>query len=116
MTNIDDDRLRVTIVWLPMLRSDSRLEAVEGSLEFSDARLSYFWDEAKLSGASWQDVLEIGGIAWDVYLLYDAGAGWGRNPEYPDFWMHQLAVEGVPRLDSDQLQKETRRMLSTIGD
>ena len=92
---IPDDRLRVSIVWLPMFPGDSRKWAQTRSDEFSDKRVSYYWDGEKIAGKAWQKTLGTKREAWDVYLLYGAGSQWDKEPATPDFWMHQLS--GIQR-------------------
>jgi protein-disulfide isomerase len=88
---IPDERLRVYIVWLPMFPGDSRKLAQTRSDEFSDKRVSYYWDGEKIAGKAWQNVLGTKREAWDVYLLYGAESQWDKDPPTPDFWMHQLS-------------------------
>ena len=59
LKNVPDDRLRAYIVWLPMFPGDSRSWAQTRSNEFSDARLSYYWDGGRLTGDDWGKVLGI---------------------------------------------------------
>jgi hypothetical protein len=47
------------------------------------------------------------GLAWDVYLAYGPRTGLGE----PDFWMHQLAVTHVPRLDPHEFRRQIERLL-----
>jgi len=88
---IPDERLRAYIVWLPMFPGDSRAWAQTRSGEFSDKRLSYYWDGERLTGKEWQRVLGLKPLAWDVYFLYGATSQWDKEPGVPDFWMHQLS-------------------------
>lgn len=51
-----------------------------------------------------KDVLGLAKEAWDVYLVYEAGAIWdGGQPPAPDCWMHQLSSdpEAPPALKLD---------------
>jgi hypothetical protein len=112
---IPDDRLRVHIVWLPMFPGDSRKWAQIRSDEFSDKRVSYYWDGAKLAGKAWQKTLGTKREAWDVYLLYGAGTQWDKEPAAPDFWMHQLSgITTAPWLDEEAFQAKTRELLSKV--
>jgi hypothetical protein len=112
---IPDDRLKVHIVWLPMFPGDSRKWAQIRSDEFSDKRVSYYWDGEKLAGQAWQKVLGTNREAWDVYLLYGAGTQWDKEPATPDFWMHQLSgITTAPRLDEEAFQAKTKELLSKV--
>lgn len=113
---MSNKNLRVYIVWLPILNKDDRGAAVQRTAEFHDDRLSYFWDGERRTGQLWQRVLDLRGIAWDVYFLYDAKAKWTKRPQAPDFWMHQLgAARGkAPFLDQSTLEKKVRELLRRI--
>jgi hypothetical protein len=45
-------------------------------------------------------------VAWDIFLLYGAGILWDDAPPVPDFWMHQLFLEDVPKLDATVLRRQ----------
>ena len=115
LTNIPDDRLRAYIVWLPMFPGDSRGWAKNRSGEFSDKRVSYYWDGEKLAGQQWQKVLGTKGVAWDIYLLHGAQSQWDKQPPAPDFWMHQLRGEtGAPLFDVTAFEAKAKEMLNQV--
>lgn len=99
-----------------MLGSDNKVAAVQGSLEFTDTRLSYFWDEAKLTGQAWGKILNLNKTAWDVYFLYGPKASWKKSPPKPNFWMHQLpgCEDKAPFLDLEGLEVEVKKLLSSV--
>jgi hypothetical protein len=110
---IPDERLRVYIVWLPMFPLDSRGWAKTRSDEFSDKRVSYYWDGDRLTGNEWQKVLGLKSVAWDVYFLYGAESEWDKEPAKPDFWMHQLGgVTAAPRLDAAVFEAKVKELLN----
>jgi len=99
-----------------MLRSDNKVAGVQGSLEFTDTRLSYFWDEGKLTGQEWGKTLKLNKTAWDVYFLYGPKAKWKEKAPKPDFWMHQLSSceDKAPFLDLEGLEIQVKRLLSSV--
>jgi hypothetical protein len=109
---------RLYIVWLPVLANDS-LQAAEGArLSLSqDARLAHFWDHDLIISRTYHQVLQLGQrqrrhrVAWDIFLLYRAGPLWGDVPPVPSFWMHQLFLEDVPKLEPDSLRHELDQMI-----
>lgn len=112
---IPDERLRAHIVWLPMFFGDSRKWAQTRSDEFSDKRVTYYWDGEKLTGKEWQKLLGTKREAWDVYLLYGASSQWDKELTKPDFWMHQLGgVTHAPQLDQEAFEAKVKVMLSQI--
>jgi len=116
MEEIPDERLRVYIVWEPMLSGDSKRLAERQASRAEDSRVVYqAWDEERVSGHAWAEVLEMEGVAWDVYFLYGPNSQWrtGR-PGEPAYWQHQLPeLQGrADRLDYDRLKAEIEALLA----
>ena len=101
-----------------MLRGENKVAAVQGSAEFRETRLSYFWDERRLTGSEWGETLKLDKVAWDVYFLFGPKAKWKKKAPKPDFWMHQLTgcEDKAPFLDLEGLETEVKKLLSTIKD
>ena len=98
-----------------MFPGDSRSWAKTRSDEFSEERLSYYWDGDKLTGQQWQKVLGTSREAWDVYLLYGAESQWDKEPLLPDFWMHQLrGVTTAPVWDAAAFEAKTKELLNKL--
>ena len=55
-------------------------------------------------------------IAWDIFLLYGAGAVWSGAPPVPEFWMHQRFLEDVPKLDATALRRQLERRMHADTD
>ena len=114
LKNVPDDRVRAYIVWLPMFPSDSRGWAQTRTNEFSDPRLSYYWDGGKLTGEDWAKALGIDRTAWDVYFLYGAKTDWNKGTPTPDFWMHQLGgVTKAPMLNKNDFEAKLKELLAS---
>ncbi len=111
LADIDDDGLRVYVVWEPILPSDNRRAAERIAREVSDDRVIQFWDDRRLTGRLWERTLDIDQTAWDVFMVYGPEAEWTGRPTVPDFWMHQLGVRKAPRLNRRGLESEIRAML-----
>jgi len=116
LKNISDEQLRAYIIWLPILPNDDRAAAEKRSSEFADPRLTYFWDGHRLTGRVWQRVLDLSGIAWDIYFLYGAEARWESEPTIPDFWMHQLSVaaEKALFLNEPDFELKVKELLDKV--
>jgi len=119
MQDVPDDRVRVYIVWEPMLMTDDRVGAERRFAEFSDKRLSCFWDGNRLTGDLWQHVLGLETVAWDVYFLYGPNAEWKKQPPKPMFWMHQLGKKGTdkgaPLLDEGAFESKVKDALRSMA-
>lgn len=120
MEEIEDPGLRIYIVWEPMLSGDSKRLAARQSRRADDPRVVYqAWDEERVSGRAWRDVLAMDGIAWDVYFLYGADAAWPADrPGRPAYWQHQLPeLQGAAdHLDYERLKAEIERLLKEAAE
>jgi hypothetical protein len=116
LKSVADDQVRAYIVWLPIFGGDFKGEARKLSNSFRDKRVSYFLDPESETGKQWERVLKTERlIAWDVYLLYGAGANWQDDPPLPDFWMHQLdGVTKAPVLDEATFTAKLKGMLDEM--
>jgi hypothetical protein len=116
LKSVTDDRVTAYIVWLPIFGGDFKGEARKLSKSFRDKRVSYFLDPESETGKEWERVLKTERfIAWDVYLLYGAGANWQDDPPLPDFWMHQLGgVAKAPRFDESTFTAKLKEMLDEM--
>jgi len=86
-----EDDLRGLIAWIPMMDSDDLRAARREAGEMQHDRIGHVWDGDRRLGTAFAGTLGLEGHAWDVYLLYGAGAVWtAESPPEPDFWMHQL--------------------------
>jgi hypothetical protein len=72
-------------VWLPILRSDFRSDAVERASEFRDPRVLNYWDAGRFTGTAWQKRLGFDSVAWDVYFLFDRSITWQKDVPQPTF-------------------------------
>jgi hypothetical protein len=106
--------VRAYIVWTPILDGDDRAAARRAARQLGGR--AHYWDAGARLGRALGAVLgvpeEEGGVAWDVYLLYDRGRRWRGRPPAPSFWMHQLpGVKNAPRLDPAGLRERLRELL-----
>lgn len=115
LKNVKDDRLEVYIVWLPKLPADNRSWAVKRTSEFSDDRVTYFWDGDRITDNIWNEALELEVSAFDIYGLYGADSKWDKKPTSPDFWMHTLHVlEKGEDWDVGKFEKEAKKLLTKL--
>ncbi|MBI1927719.1 hypothetical protein HYR99_26215 [Candidatus Poribacteria bacterium] len=110
LQNLPDNRLRVYLIWMPVLSSDDRASAENRFREFADERFIHFWDGNLLTGLLWQRVLGMREVPWDVYLLYRAGSQWEKEPARPDFWVRQLGSE----VNRKRFEVKVKEMFSKI--
>lgn len=82
----------ILFVWLDVLPFDGQKSATKtAQILSSDPRIRHFYDPERRSGKAiarslkWEE-----GYAWDIYLLYPAGARWKEAPPAPQGYVHQL--------------------------
>jgi hypothetical protein len=74
-----------------MLPKDSLQAAEAEACDFTDGRISHLWDANRSLTEAFARTLGLQSPAWDVYLLFDAGAKWiGDDAPQPAYWMAQL--------------------------
>ena len=112
---VNHEKLKVYVVWTPVLKEDDRQAAVKAIAQISDERASHFWDADKSLGLSLGNVVTLPrdrNLAWDVYFAFDETATWGDMPPKPASWMHQLGMD-ARTLDGDSLRMSVERLLGT---
>jgi hypothetical protein len=78
-----DPRLRVYVVWVHRWATDTRGE-IDGA-GLIDPRVSHLWDVGNVVSASFLDRfgVDLGGLDYDFFLLFDPEATWGSSPPRP---------------------------------
>jgi hypothetical protein len=112
---VTDERLKVYVVWTPVLREDDRQAAVKAIGEVSDERASHFWDADKSLGFALGKTVTLPRereLAWDVYFVFNAQAEWGDTPPKPTDWMHQLGTD-ERKLDGEKLRASIEKLLQS---
>jgi hypothetical protein len=83
-----------------MLEGDDAAAAETASEVFDDPRVTQFWDPQRLAGrAAAASLGRDGLVAWDVYMLFDAGPTWDDALPAPERWAHQLGDESWGHAD-----------------
>jgi hypothetical protein len=99
---------RAHVVWTPVLAGDTDTAAKAAAADRRGERVEHYWDRAKTLSLAAHGVLDLATwdrtVAWDVYLLYRAGAVWSTALPEPASWLHQLRIDDRPSLDADSLR------------
>jgi len=81
LEQIDDPRLRVFVVWLPLSEEDTSQTARRAAGDLSDPRVRHFWVGDTEIAQAFAATLGIKNEpAWDVFLVYGPGAVWKAGP------------------------------------
>jgi len=100
-----DTRLRVYVVWVHRWATDTRAE-IDGA-GLVDPRVTHLWDTAGVIGQPFLDRfgVEVGGLDYDFFLLFDPVATWGSSPPRP------VSSGGTVISTSDRLASATVSLL-----
>jgi hypothetical protein len=73
----------VYVVWVRRWALDTRGE-IDGA-GMVDRRVTHYWDAGNVIGQPFLDRLgvDLGGLDYDFFLLFDRGATWGLSPPRP---------------------------------
>lgn len=103
-------KVRVYAIWFSMIRTDGRAMWRMGGGTLTDSRVAHFWDDQKLVGRWFAENISPddadGGVVWDAYYLYPAGAEWTSKP--PAAMTNGVTV----RAKFDELNQKIRPLLS----
>jgi hypothetical protein len=118
LEGLNDEDLRVFVVWGPMLDKETEADAVQATATVADPRAVHFWtddDEVArlfMQTLGFEDPQELG---WDTFSVYGPGTEWsGGAPPAPDHFMHVgKPLPEERRLDAIALAEEVSRLLGT---
>ena len=116
LETLKTDKVKVYIVWTPVLLEDNRESAIEAMQLIQNDRAIHFWDEDKSLGTLLGEVVTLPRkrrLAWDVYFAYDAKSEWKDDPPTPAAWMHQLAND-ERKLDGNKLRVAVEQLLHKL--
>ncbi len=112
LNRIDDPKLRVYVVWGPMLGGETEEDAREATASLADSRGTHFWTgvhtlaEVLRAPAGLQEEL-----AWDTFLLFPPGAKWGDVPPTPVYVMHvEKRLPPDRRLNGEKLFEQVNKL------
>ncbi len=111
---LPNEKVKVYVVWTPVLQEDNRQAAAEAMRLVADNRAEHFWDADKSLGHSLGKVVTLPRgrkLAWDVYFAFDATTKWNDVPPKPADWMHQLGTD-ERSLDGEKLRDLVEKLLN----
>ena len=97
--------MRVFVIWEPVLPSDLFAPSTSALKRISDARVSQYWDKARLVSHSMGET-DHDSIVWDFIAVYEPGRRWEQSPPEP-------AYSGNPVVKvTDETRTAIRRQLA----
>jgi hypothetical protein len=115
-----NSRLKVLVVWEPVLVTDIRPPSSSDLARLSDRRVEQFWDRGRLLSQRFLEMArahperlnveqreQLAGATtvWDFIALFPSNARWGREPPFPEYF-------GAPVVN---VIDEVRRRISAIN-
>jgi len=117
LERIADDRLRVYVVWAPVDEGDSEETATLATRLVPDPRAAHFWAGNLALPEAYKVLLgTTRSVAYDVFLLFPAGAVWREPAPAPLSSMHnRLDLPPARKLNGPGLAREVEQTLGKIG-
>ena len=122
LADLPDARLRVQVVWEPVLITDVAPPATRVLALIDDRRVTQYWDPARLVSADivravnadparyeFQEALPTGFIAWDVVAVFEQSARWERDLPPPAYYGGPVveAIAGAREAVAQQVAART---------
>jgi len=124
LEEIPDPRLKMLVVWEPMLSGDTRELSLKMAKKAQDPRLVYqSWDSERVTGFAFTEVMSKndskwragGSPAWDVYFVYEGDVTWSADaPKPPSYWQHQGSGPPETVLNYGRLKAEVEARLQKL--
>lgn len=114
LDEIDDQDLKVFVVWGPMQGYETREHAEEAPAFLPDPRATHYWTTAQTCAEIFAEPLGLEDEpAWDTFLLFGSGTRWRDRPPAPSYYMHVgRSLPKERRLDGGKLAERVRRELA----
>ena len=116
LEGLDDEDLRVFVVWGPMLDKETEADAREATATVADPRAVHFWTESDEVARLFMEVLGFEDpqeLGWDTFSVYGPEREWRDGPPpAPDHFMHVgKPLPEERQLDAIALAGEVSRLL-----
>jgi hypothetical protein len=117
LDQIADPRLRVYVLWGPMLGDETEASTHRAASHLPDPRVMQFWDPtpamAKRIG---QSVGLKDTAAWDVFLAFPAGERWADPAPAPAYFVHKRGdqLPSDRSFDAAKLRDRVRDLLAAV--
>ena len=88
----DSDDLRMMIVWVKSLSTDSEEKLPLAIEQITDPRVTHFWDEKRALNPQLIDAImfSVNMNVYDVFLLYDKEQLWEQRLPRPGYFFHEV--------------------------
>ena len=106
-------RIKVLILWAPILGMDSKRAALQAAAYLRDPRAEHFWDLWNFGRQHYNKRLNYpdDASAWNIYILYKPHIAWhGSGPE-PTVWMQGHHLDFGLEYTADLLHEHIKKLI-----
>ena len=88
-------RIKVLVLWAPILGSDSRRAAQQATAYLRDPRAEHFWDLWNFGRQHYTQRFQYpaNSTAWDIFVLYKPHLAWQKGSPEPTVWLQDRGME-----------------------
>lgn len=87
-------RIKVYVLWAPLLRNDSRTAAQAAAKYISDSRVEHFWDLWNWAIGVYSEQFNCPKLeAWDLFAVYKPYLVWNDELPEPTEWFQRRNLE-----------------------
>ncbi len=119
LDEIADERLKVFVVWGPMLGEENREDTDRASTFLHDPRSTHFWTPLHAVAETFRGPagLPEDELAWDTFHLFGPGAEWTEQLPRPLAVMHvEKSLPAEQRLNGIELRRQIAQLLGAGPD
>ena len=106
-------RIKVLILWAPILGRDSRRAALQAAAYLRDPRAEHFWDLWNFGRQHYNKKLQYPDdkSAWNIYILYKPHLAWHRSGPEPTVWMQGHHLDFGLEYTADLLHEHVKKLV-----
>ena len=88
-------RIKVLVLWAPILGSDSRGAAQQATAYLRDPRAEHFWDLWNFGRQHYTKRFQYpkDSTAWDIFVLYKPHLAWHKSGPEPTVWLQDRGMD-----------------------
>ena len=106
-------RIKVLILWAPILGRDSRRAAQQAAAYLRDPRAEHFWDLWNFGRQHYNKKLQYPeeASAWNIFILYKPHLAWHRSGPEPTVWMQGHHLDFGLEYTADSLHEHVKKLI-----
>lgn len=105
-------RIKVYVLWAPLLRNDSRSAAQAAARYISDSRAEHFWDLWSWGTSFYSKQLDCPKLeAWDLFAVYKPYLVWNETLPEPTEWFQRRNLAVGEPYTQDKLEASIQEFL-----